>query len=105
MPGKYLIGGPVSAALVASLTAELSKQIHSGGHSLFMGQVRADTIDGKVVKAIEYSAYDSMVDAEADRIINSVLGEFGDTNAIIIIHSSGIVKAGEISLLVLVSDE
>jgi molybdopterin synthase catalytic subunit len=103
MQQKYLISGPVSSALVASLTEEIGKQIHSGGHSLFLGQVRADIIDGKVVKAIEYSAYDSMVAAEANNIVNTVLGEFKDVSSIRIIHSSGIVKAGEISLLVLVS--
>ena len=103
MHGKYLISGPVSPVLVASLTEELIKKLHCGGHSLFLGQVRADIIDGKVVKAIEYSAYESMVDAEADSIINSVLGDFGDADSIRIIHSSGIVRAGEISLLVLVS--
>ena len=103
MIGKYLISGPVTPALVASLTEELGKEVYSGGHSIFLGQVRADVIDGKVVRAIEYSAYESMVEAEADSIINSVLGEFGDANSIRIIHSSGIVRAGEISLLVLVS--
>ena len=103
MEGKYLNRGPVTSALVASLTEEISRQVHSGGHSLFLGQVRADIIDGRVVKAIEYSAYDSMVDAEADNIVNSVCGEFDDVNSITIIHSSGVVKAGEISLLVLVS--
>jgi molybdopterin synthase catalytic subunit len=103
MNGKYLISGPVTPSLVASLTGELSNEVHSGGHSLFLGQVRADSIDGKVVIAIEYSAYESMVDAEAGRIINSVLREFPDANSIKIIHSSGLVRAGEISLLVLVS--
>ena len=103
MPCKYLISGPVSAALVASLTEEISKQIHSGGHSLFLGQVRADIIDGKVVRAIDYSSYESMVDAEANNIVNLIRSEFEDVNSIKIIHSSGVVKAGEISLLVLVS--
>lgn len=85
------------------MTEETGKLIDSGGHSLFLGQVRADVIDGNVVKAIEYSAYDSMVDAEATRIIDSVLGEFGDVRTVKIIHSTGVVRAGEISLLVLVS--
>src|SRR5512140_2837970 len=100
MNGKYLVSGPVTPSLVAALTGELNKEIYSGGHSLFLGQVRADYVDGKAVSAIEYSAYESMVDAEADLIIKSVLGEFPDANSIKIIHSSGLVRAGEISLLV-----
>jgi molybdopterin synthase catalytic subunit len=103
MNGKYLISGPVTPALVASFTEVLGKEVHSGGHSLFLGQVRADLIDGKAVQAIEYSAYESMVEAEAVSIINSVLEEFPDARTVRIIHSTGIVRAGEISLLVLVS--
>ena len=72
----------------------------SGGHSFFLGQVRADRINGKMVKAIEYSAYEGMVKAEADKIKESILAEFDDVRSIDIIHSTGIVKAGEISLLV-----
>ena len=44
-----------------------------GGHSVFIGQVRADMIDGKSVTAIEYSAYEGMVKVEADKIKEEVL--------------------------------
>lgn len=70
---------------------------------IFLGQVRTDEIDGKRVKAIEYSAYSEMVNVEAEKIKETVLSEFADVKSIIIIHSTGIVKAGEISLLVFVS--
>ncbi len=42
----------------------------------------------------------AMVKAEADKIKNSVMEEFDDVKSIDIIHSTGIVNAGEISLLV-----
>jgi molybdopterin synthase catalytic subunit len=74
-----------------------------GGHSIFLGQVRADEIEGKKVKAIEYSAYLELVNVEAEKIINKILSEHADVKSADIIHSTGIVKAGEISLLVLVS--
>ena len=35
---------------------------------IFLGQVRADETDGKKVKAIEYSAYDELVNVEAEKI-------------------------------------
>jgi molybdopterin synthase catalytic subunit len=44
-----------------------------------------------------------MVHDEADNIIISVLKESDDVKSIDILHSTGIVKAGEISLLVAVS--
>ena len=31
-----------------------------GAHSIFLGQIRADEIDGKTVSAIDYSAYEEM---------------------------------------------
>lgn len=70
---------------------------------IFLGQVRDDAINGKKVKAIEYSAYVEMVEAEAGRIINSVYSEFNDVKSIDIVHSTGVVPAGQISLFVLVS--
>jgi molybdopterin synthase catalytic subunit len=100
---NYIINGPISQNVIASLLERMSKKPNSGGHSLFLGQVRSDEINGKKVKAIEYSAYEGMVEAEAEVIIKSVLEEFDDVKSVDIVHSTGIVKAGEISLLVIVS--
>ena len=52
----------------------MGQKTDSGGHSLFFGQVRADERDGKIVKAIEYSAFEAMVKTEADKIYQSLLG-------------------------------
>lgn len=69
----------------------------------FLGQVRADEVGGKIVKAIEYSAYSDMVYVEAEKIKKTILDEFDDVVSIEIVHSTGLVNAGEISLVVLVS--
>ena len=53
--------------------------------------------------AIEYSAYEGMVSSEAEKIKETVIKEFNDVLEVVIIHSVGVVKAGEISLFVLVS--
>jgi molybdopterin synthase catalytic subunit len=103
MQKNYLIDGPISHDVIASLLNKMSEKSDSGGHSFFLGQVRADIIEGKIVRAIEYSAYESMVKDEADKIIRSVLAESDDVKSIDMLHSTGIVKAGEISLLVAVS--
>ena len=103
MNSNYLIEGPVTAGIVASLIEIMAAEKNSGGHSYFLGQVRADVIDGKSVVAIDYSAYESMVKAQADKIITSILSEFHDVRTVRILHSTGIVKAGEISLAVMVS--
>lgn len=103
MVNNYLITGPVTQTEITNILDKLGKISDSGGHSIFIGQVREDKINGKKVLAIEYSTYEGMVKVEAEKIIHSMFLEFGDVKSIEIIHSTGIVKAGEISLFVLVS--
>jgi len=103
MPDNYLINGPVTTAVIGLFMEEMAHKTDAGGHSLFLGQVRADEVNGKIVRAIEYSAYDIMVKAEADKIKESVLSDFDDVKSIFIIHSTGLVNSGEISLAVMVS--
>jgi molybdopterin synthase catalytic subunit len=103
MQKNYLINGPISHRVITSILDRMSENTCSGGHSFFLGQVRADKIEGKIVRAIEYSAYEGMIRVEADKIIKLVLEEFEDVKSIDIIHSTGLVKAGDISLLVSVS--
>jgi molybdopterin synthase catalytic subunit len=103
METNYLTAGPVSQKLISQLVEKMSHNTDSGGHSIFLGQVRADDIDGKSVKAIEYSAYVEMVNIEAENIKKKILSEFPDVKSVDIIHSTGIVSAGEISLLVFIS--
>jgi molybdopterin synthase catalytic subunit len=103
MINKYLISGPVPREVLDNFILKMSKMTDAGGHSFFLGQVRADKIDGKKVKAIEYSAYESLVEAEADTIKASILSDFPDVKTIEIVHSNGLVKAGGISLVVIVT--
>ncbi len=103
MEVNYLTNGPVSQGVIAQLIDKIGGKTDSGGHMIFLGQVRADEINGKKVKAIEYSAYAEMVYIEVENIKKSIFSEFPDVKTVDIIHSTGIVKAGEISLVVLVS--
>lgn len=100
---NYLINGPVTPAIISLFIENMGMKTDSGGHSVFIGQVRADEINGKKVKAIEYSAYEGMVRIQADKIKETILAEFEDTRSVEIVHSTGIVPAGGISLFVLVS--
>ena len=89
--------------LISQLIEKAGSNTNSGGHSIFLGQVRADEVNGKKVKAIEYSAYEELVTAEVEKIKRIILSEFNDVKSIDIIHSTGVVRAGEISLLVFIS--
>lgn len=99
----YLIDGPVQPRKISELIEKCGKNTETGAHSFFLGVVRSDRINGKSVKAIEYSAFDEMVKVEAEKIKTTIFSEFSDVRSIVILHSKGEVKAGEISLLVLIS--
>jgi molybdopterin synthase catalytic subunit len=103
MVKNYLINGPISPNMISAILAQLREKTDIGGHSIFLGQVRSDILAGKRVTAIDYSAYEALVKSEADKIKADIFSEFADVKLIEIIHSEGIVKAGEISLFVLVS--
>jgi molybdopterin synthase catalytic subunit len=98
-----LVSGAIDPETISGIIRSLQEETGAGAHSLFLGQVRADIIDKREVRAIEYSAYSEMVDSEADRIRKVTTDAFPDIRNIVIVHSTGIVKAGEISLLVMVT--
>jgi molybdopterin synthase catalytic subunit len=102
MEENYLISGPISEKIISDIILRIGRHKDAGGNLLFLGQVRVDEIEGKRVKAIEYSAYTEMVNAEAENIKKKIYSEFSDVKSIVIVHSTGVVNAGEISLLVLV---
>jgi molybdopterin synthase catalytic subunit len=100
---NYLINGPVFPDIISTHLVKLGSRKDTGGHSIFLGQVRDDLLGGKRVAAIEYSAYEPMLNGEADKIVEEIRNEFDDIISLVILHSTGIVRAGEISLMVLVS--
>lgn len=103
MEDKYLTSGPISLDLIAKHIARNGDDKAAGASSVFLGQVRADEVDGKKVKSIEYSAYSEMVTVEADKIREDILSQFDDVHSVQILHSTGIVNAGQISLMVIVA--
>jgi molybdopterin synthase catalytic subunit len=103
MEPNCLIDGPITLLVISRFMEKLGERTDIGGHSIFLGQVRADCVNSKQVKAIDYSAYEGMVTVEAGKIKEAILSEFGEVKSIDILHSIGIVKAGDISLFVLVS--
>jgi molybdopterin synthase catalytic subunit len=98
-----LIDGPVVPGVISEIIAKGGENVESGAHSLFLGQERRDQSGGKYVKAVEYSAHEEMVIMEADKINKTILSEFNEVKTIDIIHSKGLIKTGEISLMVMVS--
>ena len=59
-PKNIFVQGPVAASFIADSVQKHSTQTAIGGHSIFLGQVRADVINDKKVVVIEYTTYEEM---------------------------------------------
>ncbi len=103
MKNRYLVGGPITPILISELMTLGNDDAGAGAVSIFIGRVRDDETDGKRVTAIEYSAYEEMAVKEAEEVITTVKSAFSDVRSVIIVHSLGVVKAGEASLFIMVT--
>lgn len=101
-PKNIFVQGAISAAFIADSIQKHSTQTGIGAHSIFLGQIRSDVIDGKTVAAIDYTAYEEMA-LEQMHQIREVIFEKYPLTCLHIYHSLGSVKAGEISLFVFTS--
>lgn len=102
LPKKVFMQGGIPAAFIAQSIAKHQTKTDIGAHNIFLGQVRADLIDGKEVKAIEYTAYEVMAEQKMHEIREQTF-ELFDITCMHIHHSLGAVAAGEICLFVFVS--
>lgn len=101
---NVFVEGPITPEKIASSIAHHQVKTNIGAHDIFLGQVRADEIDGKTVQAIEYSAYEEMANKVFDEIREDAFSKF-DLTCAHIYHSKGVVKAGELCLFVFTSSK
>lgn len=99
---KSLVEGPISPQFIADSIAKHQTKTSIGAHQIFLGQVRADEMDGKTVHAIDYSAHEEMAE-QAFHTIRETTFELFPLTCMHIYHSTGEVKVGEICLFVFVS--
>ena len=99
---NIFVQGPIAASFIADSIQKHSSKTDIGGHSIFLGQVRADRIDGKEVAAIEYTTYEEMALEMMYTIRENIIAKY-DLTCMHVYHSLGKVKAGEISLFVFTS--
>ena len=101
-PKNVFKEGAISSQFIADSIAKHQSKTGIGAHNIFLGQVRADKVDGKVVSAIEYTAYEEMANQKFHEIRETAFEKF-DLNCMHIYHSLGKVNTGEICLFVFVS--
>lgn len=99
---NIFVQGAINPAAIADSIAKHAHKTDIGGHSIFLGQIRADEIDGKSVKAIEYTAYEEMALQQMQVIREEIFSKYALT-CMHVYHSLGEVKVGEICLFVFTS--
>ncbi len=96
------INGAIASEFIGNAIAKHQSKTTIGAHNIFLGQVRADEIEGKKVVAIDYSAYEAMAEQSFYEIREAAFAKY-ELTCLHIYHSLGLVNAGEICLFVFVS--
>ncbi|MFT4854879.1 MAG: molybdopterin synthase catalytic subunit [Algoriphagus sp.] len=101
---KTFVEGAISSNFIAESIAKHQGKHSIGAHNIFLGQVRADEIDGQKVVAIDYTAYEEMANEKLHEIREAAFEKY-DLTCLHIYHSLGKVAVGEICFFVFVSSK
>jgi len=99
---NIFVAGAIPPAFIGERIAEHQSKTGIGGHSIFLGQVRADKIEDQQVIAVEYTSYEAMALEQMASIRESVIEKYSLT-CMHVYHSLGTIKSGEICLFVFTS--
>ncbi len=94
--------GAIPSSFIGESIEKHSSNNSIGGHSIFLGQVRADDIEEKKVTAILYTAHEEMALLKMSEIREDIFAKYPLT-CMHVHHSLGNVNAGEICLFVFTS--
>ena len=101
---NIFVEGAIEPMFIAESIAKHQTKTNIGGHSIFLGQVRADVIDGRSVSAIEYTTYNQMALEKMDEIREGIFGKYAIT-CMHVYHSLGKIAAGQVCLFVFTSSK
>ncbi len=98
------VEGPIPVEYIAESIRKHSGKTEIGGHSIFLGQVRADQKEGKEVQAMEFTAYQEMAIEKLAQIREDIFAKY-ELTCMHVHHSLGKVRQGEICLFVFTSSK
>jgi len=101
-PKNIFVNGPIAASFIGDSIQQHNAKTGIGAHSIFLGQVRADEINGKKVGGIEYTAYEEMANEQMHGIREAIFEKYKLT-CMHVYHSLGKIEAGAICLFVFTS--
>lgn len=99
---NIFVQGAINPAFIGECIATHSSKTNIGAHSIFLGQVRRDVINEKVVASIDYTTYEVMALEKMEEIREAIFNKY-PLSCMHIYHSLGKVAAGEICLFVFTS--
>lgn len=99
---NIFIRGAIKPDFIAESISRHNTKMEIGAHSIFLGQIRADTIENRSVVAIDYTAYEEMANQQMSIIREDIFAKHNLT-CMHVYHSLGRITAGEISLFVFTS--
>lgn len=101
----FIHKGPIPLDNLQKISSERT-HFDIGSEAFFLGIIRADKVkdQNKKVTGIDYTAYTSMANKVFQEIHDEVIGEYGILK-LVILHSIGMVKVGEVSMLVYVQSK
>jgi len=101
---NIFIKGKITSEFIANSISKHQSKTDIGAHSIFLGQVRADLINGNKVVAIDYTTYEEIALSKMHEIREFIFAKYS-LNCMHVYHSLGTVKAGEICLFVFTSSK
>ncbi|RYD79433.1 MAG: molybdenum cofactor biosynthesis protein MoaE [Sphingobacteriales bacterium] len=101
---NIFVDGAIQPEFIAKSISNHNTKTEIGGHSIFLGQVRNDEIDGKLVSAIEYTAFEELALTKMHEIREDVFIKF-PLNCLHVYHSLGQINTGEVCLFVFTSSK
>ena len=99
---QIFVQGAISSSFIADSIQKHSTKTNIGAHSIFLGQVRSDSINDRKVIAIDYTTYEEMALEKMHELREGIFAKYPLT-CMHIYHSLGTIAAGEICLFVFTS--
>lgn len=97
------VEGPIDPSFIGASIAKHATRTDIGAHELFLGQVRSDAVDDRLVIAIDYTAYRDMALERMTAIREEAFAKWPSMTCLHVHHSLGKVKAGELCFMVFAS--
>ncbi len=101
---NIFVEGAISSQKIADSIQSHASKTNIGAHSIFLGQVRADTMEDKTVTAIEYTTYQEMALEKMHEIRERIFARY-ELTCMHVYHSLGNILVGEICLFVFTSSK